>query len=147
VAELPGSVLFACTMNAIRSPMAAAILKFFHGRRIYVDSVGVRAGEPDPFVAQVLDEIGITLRGHVTQDFDQLADDFFDVVVSLSPEAHHRAVEFMRDAAVEVEFWRMPDPSLARGSRDQQLDAYRALRDELMERIYRRFPPSGSPAP
>jgi protein-tyrosine-phosphatase len=147
VAELPGSVLFACSLNAIRSPMAAAILRYFHHPRIYVDSVGVRAGDPDPFVEAVLDEIGISLKGHVTQDFDALADDFFDVVVSLSPEAHHRAVEFMRDAAVEVEFWHMPDPSLARGSREQRLDAYRALRDDLMERIYRRFPPRGSPAP
>ena len=144
--DLPGSVLFACTMNVIRSPMAAAILMFFHHRRIYVDSVGVRAGEVDPFVAEVLDEIGIPLKGHVPQEFDQLADDFFDIVVSLSPEAHHRAVEFMRDASVEVEFWRMPDPSLAEGSREQRLDAYRALRDTLMERIYHRFPPEGSPA-
>jgi len=147
VRELPGSVLFACTMNAIRSPMAAAILKFFHHRRIYVDSVGVRAGLSDPFVNEVLDEIGITLRGHVAQEFDELADDFFDLVISLSPEAHHRAVEFMRDASVEVEFWPMPDPSLAAGSRTQRLDAYRHLRDRLMERIYHRFPPEGSPAP
>jgi len=147
VAELPGSVLFACTMNAIRSPMAAAILKFFHHRRIYVDSVGVRAGAGDPFVAQVLDEIGISFKGHVSQEFDQLQDDFFDVVISLSPEAHHRAVEYMRDAVVEVEFWRTPDPSLARGSREQRLEAYRALRDSLMERIYHKFPPQGSPAP
>jgi len=112
-----------------------------------VDSVGVRAGEPDPLVAEVLDEVGIPLKGHVTQDFAQLEDDFFDVVVSLSPEAHHRAVEFMRDAAVEVDFWRMPDPSLVEGSRTQRLDAYRALRDILMDRIYHRFPPAGSPAP
>lgn len=145
--ELPGSVLFACTMNAIRSPMAAAILRFFHHRRIYVDSVGVRAGDPDPFVTEVLDEIGIPLKGHVTQPFDALLDDYFDVVISLSPEAHHRAVEFMRDAAVEVEFWHMPDPSIASGNRTQRLDAYRDLRDRLMERIYHRFPPGGSPAP
>ncbi len=134
-------------MNAIRSPMAAAILRFFHGRRIYVDSVGVRAGTPDPFVTEVLDEIGIDLKGHVTQDFDQLQDDFFDVVVSLSPEAHHKAVEFMRDASVEVEFWPMPDPSVISGNRSQRLGAYRDLRDRLMERIYQRFPPQGSPAP
>lgn len=145
--DLPGSILFACTMNAIRSPMAAAILRFFHHRRIYVDSVGVRAGDADPFVSEVLDEIGINLKGHVTQSFDQLQDDFFDVVVSLSPEAHHKAVEFMRDAAVEVEFWHTPDPSLVQGSRSQRLDAYRDLRDRLMDKIYHRFPPEGSPAP
>ncbi|TVQ40730.1 MAG: low molecular weight phosphatase family protein [Geminicoccaceae bacterium] len=145
--DLPGSILFACTMNVIRSPMAASIMRFFHGRRVYVDSVGVRPGEPDFFVPEVLDEIGINLKGHVPQSFDALQDDFFDVVISLSPEAHHRAVEYMRDASVEVEFWHMPDPSLARGSRQAKLDAYRALRDELMDRIYQRFPPDGSPAP
>lgn len=127
--------------------MAAAILHFFHARRIYVDSVGVRAGEPDYFVSEVLDEIGINLKGHVPQTFEALQDDFFDVVISLSPEAHHRAVEYMRNADVEVEFWRMPDPSLVTGNRETKLDAYRALRDQLMERIYHRFPPEGSPAP
>lgn len=127
--------------------MAASILRFFHARRIYVDSAGVRDGEPDFFVPVVLDEIGISLKGHVPQTFEALQDDFFDVVISLSPEAHHRAVEYMRDAAVEVEFWRMPDPSLVTGTREQQLDAYRQLRDVLMDRIYARFPPAGSPAP
>ena len=145
--ELPGSVLFACQMNSIRSPMAASILRFFHGRRIYVDSVGVREGAPDYFVSEVLDEIGITLKGHVPQTFEALQDDYFDVVISLAPEAHHRAVEYMRNAAVEVEFWHMPDPSLVTGNREMRLDAYRGLRDRLMERIYHRFPPEGSPAP
>lgn len=145
--DLPGSVLFACQMNTIRSPMAAAILRFFHARRIYVDSVGVRCGAPDFFVSEVLDEIGITFTGHVPQSFEALQDDFFDVVISLAPEAHHRAVEYMRNADVQVEFWHMPDPSLVTGNRETRLDAYRALRDQLMARIYQRFPPMGSPAP
>lgn len=144
--ELPGSVLFVCSMNAIRSPIAEAILKSLHGRRIFVDSAGVRQGEPDPLAVEVLDEIGVDLARHRPKSLDQLDDAFFDLVVTLSPEAHHRALELTRDRACEVEFWRVPDPSLVEGSREQRLDAYRALRDQLLRRIHERFPVPSAPA-
>ncbi|GBD44482.1 Glutaredoxin arsenate reductase [bacterium HR40] len=147
MADLPGSVLFACTLNAVRSPMAQAILKYLHGHRIYVESCGVRRGEPDAFVDIVLDEIGIAIGNHRPKTFEDLEDGFFDLVISLSPEAQHHAVEFTRNSATELEFWHMPDPSLVEGSREQRLVAYRQLRDLLMRRILERFPPSGSPAP
>lgn len=143
--ELPGSVLFACTMNTIRSPMAEAILKFLHGRRIYVQSAGLRAGQPDPFVVEVMDEIGIDLSRHRSRRFDELDDTYFDLVISLSPEAQHRAVELTRDSATELEFWNMPDPSWVQGSRDQLLQAYRSLRDQLTERVRARFPTVAAP--
>lgn len=138
--ELPGSVLFACTMNSIRSPMAEAILKFLHGRHIYVQSAGVRAGPLDSFAVEVMDEIGIDLSRHRPRRFDDLEDSYFDLVISLSPEAQHRAVELTRGNATDLEFWNLPDPSLAQGSREQVLEAYRALRDTLMRRIRARFP-------
>jgi protein-tyrosine-phosphatase len=146
MAELPSSVLFACSMNAIRSPMAEAILKALHGRRMFVDSVGVRRGGLDPLAVEVLDEIGIDLSRHRPKTFDELEDGFFDLVVTLSPEAHHRALELTRETACEVEFWRVPDPSLVEGTREQRLEAYRALRDLLLSRIRRRFPPPEAPS-
>mgnify|MGYP001142573721 CR=1 FL=1 len=146
MAELPGSVLFACSMNAIRSPMAEAILKFLHGKRMFVDSVGVRKGELDPLAVEVLDEIGIDLSRHRPKSFEQLEDGFFDLIVTLSPEAHHRALELTREMACAVEFWRVPDPSLVEGSREQRLEAYRALRDLLFARIRARFPPPAAPS-
>lgn len=139
--ELPSAVLFCCTMNAIRSPMAEGILKRLHGTRIYVDSVGVKAGEPDPFVVAVMEELGIDVSRHRAKTFDELEDDSFDVVVSLSPEAQHKAVELTRTNACEVEFWPTFDPTLVEGSREARLDAYRQVRDELMRRIKQRFPP------
>ncbi len=145
MADLPGSVLFACTMNAVRSPMAEAIMKYLHGHRVYVDSCGVRAGELDGFVVTVLDEIGVDISRHRPKTFDDLQDEFFDLVISLSPEAQHRAVELTRNNATELEFWHMPDPSLIEGSREQRLEAYRQLRDAIMRRIVERFPPQGSP--
>lgn len=138
--ELPSAVLFACTSNAVRSPMAAALLRHYHGRRIFVDSVGIRIGEPDGFMIAVMDELGIDMTKHQSKTFEQLEDDFFDVVISLSPEAQHKAVDMTRTNACEVEFWNTFDPSMAEGNRDTRLDAYRAVRDELMRKILKRFP-------
>jgi protein-tyrosine-phosphatase len=143
MSELPASVLFACTFNSIRSPMAEAILKYLHGRRIFVDSVGVRPGELDPFAVQVLDEIGIDLSRHRPKLFKELGDGYFDLVISLSPEAQHSAVELTRDSSCALEFWHMMDPSEVEGTREQRAAAYRLLRDQLMKRIRDRFPQEG----
>jgi protein-tyrosine-phosphatase len=144
-AGLPGSVLFACTLNAIRSPIAEAYLKHILGRQIYVDSVGVRAGEADGFAIAVMDEIGIDLTKHRSKSFDELEDTTYDLVITLSPEAHHRALELTRTMAVDVELWNTMDPTIVHGSREQRLDAYRQVRDSLIDRISARFPMAPRP--
>ena len=139
--DLPSAVLFACTMNAVRSSMAEGILTFLHGSRIYVDSAGVRQGEIDGFTIAVMDEIGIDLSKHKSKIFDDLEDAYYDVVIPLSPEAQHKAVEMTRVMACEVEFWNTFDPSLIESEkREVRLDAYRQVRDQLLKRIKVRFP-------
>lgn len=138
--EFPAAVLFACTMNSVRSPMAEGILKFLHGHHVYVDSVGVRTAEIDPFAVSAMDEIGIDLGRHRTKSFDDLEDTSYDLVISLSPEAQHKAVDMTRTMACDVEFWNTFDPTLVEGSREVRLDAYRKVRDQLMARIKERFP-------
>lgn len=133
------SVLFACTYNSIRSPMAEGLLKMLMGKKMYVDSAGVREGEIDPFVTAVMAELGVDLSRHRCKTFDQLEDDSFDLVVSLSPEAQHRAVEMTRTTACDVEFWNTFDPTLVEGSREARLDAYRQVRDTLLRRMKKRF--------
>ena len=142
MSDLPGAVLFACSENALRSPMAESILKHLHGHRIYVDSVGIRAGELDGFAVEVLDEIGIDLSRHSSKSFDDLEDEYYDLIITLSPEAQHRAVELTRTMAVDLEFWHTFDPSIVEGNRDTCLAAYRKVRDRLLERIRDRFPSS-----
>jgi protein-tyrosine-phosphatase len=137
--RLPGSVLFACTENALRSPMAEAMLKHMHGHQIFVDSVGVRAGELDGFAIEVMAEMGLDIARHRPKTFDDLEDTSYDLVVSLSPEAQHSAVELTRSAATELEFWPTFDPSIVEGGREARLDAYRRVRDELLARIRERF--------
>jgi protein-tyrosine-phosphatase len=146
--ELPGAVLFACTMNSVRSPMAAAILRHLAGRRVYVESAGVRAGGPDHFAETVMDEIGISIAGHKPHSLRELNDTSFDVIVTLSPEAHHQALELTRTMAVEVEYWPTFDATMVvgHGSREQILQAYRDVRDQLFQRIKRRFGFEGGPS-
>lgn len=145
MSELPGSVLFACTHNAIRSPMAENLMRYLHGRRVFVQSAGVRPTEVDPFAVAVMDEMGIDISRHRSRSFEELEDDYFDLVVSLSPEAQHRAVELTRTSHCELEFWRVPDPSVIEGSREVRLEAYRSVRDLLLRRIRERFVVEGGP--
>ena len=136
---MPSAVLFICTQNAIRSPMAAALMHHMAGHRIYVASAGIRAGDPDPFVGMIMDEVGLDLTRHRPHAIEDLADSGFDLVVTLSPEAESYAREMTKSIAIEVENWPTPDPSITQGSRNQILDAYREVRDGLKKKIAERF--------
>ena len=140
--ELPGAVLFACNQNRVRSPMAEGLMKLWFGAQVYVDSCGLRQDEEpgaDPFAIAVMDELGVDLSRHRPKTFGDLEDDNFDVVIALTSEAQHRAMELARGRAVELEFWPTADPTLALGPRESVLEAYRAARDALAERIRERF--------
>jgi protein-tyrosine-phosphatase len=142
VASRPQAVLFACGLNAVRSPMAAALLKQMLGGLIYVASVGVRKGELDPFATAVMEEIGIDIHAHGPVTFEELEDLEglnFDLIITLSPEAHHKAIELTRTLAADVEYWPTADPTAVEGSREQRLDAYRVVRDQLVQKIRERF--------
>lgn len=132
------SVLFVCAMNSVRSPMAEALARHYFGRSIYVQSAGVRQGERDPFAVAALDEIGIDGSKHKSRtlaDLEEWEGLNFDLIITLSPEAHHAALDLTRTVAAEVEYWPTADPTLTQGSRDQMLDAYRNVRDGLSYRI------------
>ncbi len=106
---------------------------------VFVASAGVRAGERDPFVDAVLAEDGLTLGERHPRTMDDLEDDYFDLIVTLAPEAHHAALELTRSLAVEVEYWPTPDPTDASGTREQIMASYRDVRERLKVRIGRRF--------
>lgn len=139
---LPGSVLFACDRNTIRSPMAEAIMKHLVGHRVYVDSAGVQlnGAEPDGFAIAAMREIGLDISRHLPKTFEDLADMSVDLIVTFTPQAQHRAVDLTRTQACEVEYWPTPHPADMTGSREVQLQAYRDVRDALFERIRTRFP-------
>ena len=138
----PQAVLFACGRNSIRSPMAAALFKHLFGRTSYVASAGVRHGELDPFAVAAMEEAGLDIAKHRPMTFEELEDWEglnFDLIVTLAPEAHHKALELTRTLAADVEYWPTPDPTVAEGSREQRLQAYRDVREMLARRIKERF--------
>lgn len=140
--KLPGSVLFICNLNAIRSPMAEALVRALYPGRVFTQSAGVMPGEPDPFAVEVMRELGIDLAAHEPRGLDDLDDiTSFDLIVALTPEAKEEAEEATRSAATEVEYWDVVDPLAAPtgGNRERRLAAYRELRDQLKRVIEKRF--------
>ena len=132
------SALFVCAYNAVRSPMAEAVARHYFGKSVYVQSAGIRKGDPDGFMIAALDEIGIDASKHKPRTLEELEEWEglnFDLIISLSPEAHHAALELTRTLACEVEYWPTPDATLAQGSREQRMDAYRDVRDGLIYRV------------
>jgi protein-tyrosine-phosphatase len=134
-AARPQSILFACTLNTVRSPMAEAIGRHYFGHEIYFASAGLKRGEPDPFAIAAMEEIGVDLSNHKPHTFEDLEDSNFDLIITLSPESHHKALEFTRAMAVDVVYWPTPDATAAQGSRETVMEAYRDVRERLIKRI------------
>lgn len=131
----PASILFLCGQNAIRSPMAEAIARAWLPNDIYIASAGIRHGARDAFIGAILEEQGLPPISRDPVRLGDLEDVYFDLIVTLSPDAHHAALELTRTLAVDVEYWPMPDPSDTGGTRDRILDAYRALYQRLSRHI------------
>src|SRR6266536_2047238 len=143
-ARNPQAVLFSCGQNSVRSPMAESLLQQMFPHALYVKSAGVKKGELDPFAVAVMAELGQDISHHKPTTFEEL-DDWeglnFDLIITLSPEAHHKALELTRTLAADVEYWPTADPTAFEGSREQRLNAYREVRDQLLKRIRERFSP------
>jgi len=132
------SVLFACNLNSVRSPMAAALLRARAGTRLKVESAGVYEGGLDPFVEIVLDEIGVSPARHEPRAMSALDLSKFDLAIALTHEAAAEARRFL--PREKIEFWEIENPSEVRGGREEILAAYRAVRDCLDARLRARFP-------
>jgi protein-tyrosine-phosphatase len=146
-ARTPQAVLFACGQNSIRSVMAESLLAHMFPKAMYVKSAGLKKGELDPFVVAVMAELGQDVSKHKPTTFEEL-DDWeglnFDLMITLSPEAHHKALELTRTNAADVEYWPTQDPSGTEGNREQKLAAYREVMDGLLLRIRKRFAKGGA---
>jgi protein-tyrosine-phosphatase len=140
VGSRPGSILFVCRHNAIRSPMAAALARQLLPD-VYIRSAGVETGQADPFAAAVMSEKGLDISGRTPRTLEELHDTSFDLVVTLAPEAHHHVLDMARTQSFDVEYWPTLDPSGAQGSREQIMESYRSCRDALDKLVRKRFAP------
>ncbi|MEI2686975.1 MAG: low molecular weight phosphatase family protein [Cypionkella sp.] len=147
VADFPHSVLFCCDHNAVRSPMAEAMMKRFYGQRAYVQSAGVKNDmEVDGFSVAVCAEMGLEISRHRSRSFEEMrewGDDLgqFDLIIALSPASQRMALELTRSSHLVVEYWPILDPTGLGESREAKLSAYRQSRDQIRERMIARFGP------
>lgn len=137
---LPSAILFCCNLNEVRSPMAEGILKRFHGARVFVDSAGIREGGQDPFMIEVMREIGVDMSRHKPKALGNLGPDSFELVIALSPQALEAAQCLTRYMHCDVRGWDISDPTGAEGTRAARLSAYRQVRDEIQRKILELFP-------
>ncbi|MEM9015177.1 MAG: hypothetical protein AAGB02_08735 [Pseudomonadota bacterium] len=135
---MANAILFACNMNSVRSPMAAALLRKMSDNTATVDSAGVYEGGLDPFVEIVMEEIGVSLADHAPRAISDIDLSAVDTVIALTPEAAVEARKFLPRESIE--FWDIENPSDERGGRDAIIDAYRRVREEITAKLRRRFP-------
>lgn len=132
----PRSIVFACNLNTIRSPMAEGLARKRGGLAVRAASCGVwEGGYLDPFMVQVMQEAGVDMGRHTPRTFEEVSDWGIDLLVTLTPESRDRAAPIARAEGVETVFWPAPDPTLAGDTRDARLEAYRSVRDALDTRV------------
>ncbi len=115
--------------------MAEALGRHYFGKKVFFASAGLKRGEQDGFAIAIMDEIGLDMSKHKPHTFEDLEDTNFDLIISLSAEAHHRALEFTRTQAIDVLYWPTIDATAFEGAREHVLAGYRDVRDGLSKRI------------
>ena len=138
-AKLPQSVLFVCTLNSIRSPMAEALMKKRFGQEVYVQSCGISTGELNQLMVNILSEVGIDKSGHISRSLEDISDTSFDLVIAFTEDAGEAARAIFDDSDTEIEVWPLPDPTAGAHDVRAMMNNYRALRDNIDMRLERRF--------
>ena len=136
---LPGTVLFACTHNMIRSPIAEGLTKAMFPNKVFVDSCGIYKGAPDGFVITVMEEIGIDMLSHQPKNFADLENEYFDLIICFSAESYEVAKDFADGKSSEVIYWPVFDAALASDVREERLAAYRQVRDTISDQLNKQF--------
>lgn len=137
--KLPSSVLFVCTLNSIRSPMAEGIMKKLYGADIYIQSCGLEAGELNDLMVSVMGEKGIDMSDHSSKSLDDLGDMSFDVAIAFTQDVAEALKAVFVDADTQIDIWPTPDPTAGDLNVRAMMDNYRAVRDTIMQRIKRKF--------
>ena len=137
--SLPGTVLFACTHNMIRSPIAEGLTKAMFPNTIFVDSCGIYAGVPDGFVITVMEEVGIDMSAHKPKSFADLDDEYFDLIICFSQESYDIAKDFAQGKSTDIAYWPVFDAALASDVRKERLAAYRQVREIISEKLKEQF--------
>ncbi len=127
-------ILFMCVANSARSQLAEGLARHLLGERAEIQSAGSQPSKVNPFAAQALSEVGIDISKHYSKSVDDLSPGFLvamDYVVTLCAE---EVCPVLVSKAKRLH-WPLPDPAGGGGSDEQQLNRFRATRDEIKKRL------------
>jgi len=127
----PRHILFLCVANSARSQMAEGIARSLAPSGVTVSSAGSEPSRVNPLAIRALDEIGIDMRGQRSKSVDSIPPDGVEAVITLCAE---EVCPVFLGKAHRVH-WGLPDPAGAGGTEDEQLQAFRNVRDELRRRL------------
>ncbi len=137
--DLPASVLFVCTLNSIRSPMAEGMMKARFGDRVYVQSCGLEAGEVSDLMVAVMREKSLDMQNHKSKTLAEMSDTSFDVAIAFNTDAESALRAFFDDSDTQIECWPTPDPTAGAMDVRAMMDNFRAVRDVIEMRIDKKF--------
>jgi arsenate reductase len=126
-------VLFLCTHNSARSQMAEGLLRHLGGSRFDAFSAGTEATRIRPLAIEAMAELGVDISHQQSKTLDRYLGEPFDAVITVCDQAAEACPVF--PGAQRWLHWSFPDPSKATGTRDEQLAAYRKVRDDIAARI------------
>ncbi len=126
-------ILFLCTGNSCRSQMAEGFARHLAGDRAEIVSAGIEAHGKNPRAIAAMAEVGIDISA---QESTRLSDEMLDgcdLVVTVCGHADEHCPVLPPD--VRRVHWPLPDPAKARGSEEQIRDQFRAVRDDIAQRV------------
>ena len=134
------AVLFVCTGNSARSPIAEALLRHHAADHITATSAGNRPKQHlHPNTVRVLRETyGIDISHQRPQHLDTLADHRFDHVITLCDRAREACPEFPHHP--RQAHWSIPDPATADDGDQAGYPAFRRTAADIDTRIRHLLP-------
>ncbi len=126
-------VLFLCTGNACRSQMAEGLVNHDLAGRVQAWSAGVQPSQVNPQAIQVMAEVGIDISGQHSKSVAELADETFDLVITLCDQTQQQCPFFPGDT--EVMHVGFPDPARATGTEAEIMAVFRQVRDALRSQL------------
>jgi arsenate reductase len=126
-------VLFLCTGNSARSQMAEGWLRHLGGDDFEAFSAGTDPKGVNPLSVQVMQDVGVDLSGYTSKHLETYLQDPFDFVITVCDRAKEHCPIFPGDA--ERLHWSFDDPADPAIPKDQQLQTFRRVRDEIKQRI------------
>lgn len=115
--------------------MAEAFLRKFGKDKFEVYSAGIKPGELNPLVVQIMKEIGIDIAQNKTKSVFEFYRQgrLFDYVITVCDQASQQCPIFP-GTAKRIN-WSFPDPANFQGTIEEQLQKTRELRDAIKKKI------------